>query len=82
MAGTRSEGGSVIIRRKKEARRQAIIAELEALRREFSDPLDQGFIGDMILYATVGRDRMNLGDDYVAKTRRQLEEMAGWKVAL
>ena len=69
----------MIWRRKKEERRQAIIAELQQMKRDFSDPIDRGFIHDMILYAEVGRDRMNLGDDYVAGIRQQLIKMAAWK---
>lgn len=55
-------------RREAEARRIQILHDLHVLQHE-CPPHRRSYVGDMILYATIGKDRLRLPDDYVQKTR-------------
>ena len=69
----------ILRRRKAEKRRQAIHRELLEM---FFDPYFyevSNYINDVILYTEIGKDRLSLPDDYVARTRRHAIERIEWR---
>lgn len=63
----------MIIRRKREKRRLAIVHALEELKREYPHPLDVLYINDMIFYAEKGSFRYKLDESWIENTREYLD---------